>query len=84
MYRIGAHGEATEPLAGRSAHALAAAFAAGAGARVALSGQVGLLVQGDALFILPRPRLRFARQTVAETALPAVLASLALEVSWSL
>jgi hypothetical protein len=82
VYRLGVQGDALFPFAGRPAQAVAAAFGGGLGLRFAFSGQLGVSLRGDALYIAPQPVVRFVGRAEAETANPLIVASLALEGSW--
>lgn len=82
VYHLEATGYANAPFTNGSADAWTALVAAGAGARLRLTGSTWLVFDARALFALPRPVVSFAGQTVGVAMRPGALAGLSLAVTF--
>lgn len=82
VYHFDATGYANAPFTNGSADAWTALLAAGAGARLRLTGSTWLVFDARALMALPRPVVSFAGETVAVAMRPGALAGLSLAVAF--
>lgn len=81
-YRIGARATATDPFRATSDTAVCALAMAGGGIRFGATEDFALLGEADAIFVTPRPALRFVDDSVAKTGRPIVAFTLGAELGW--
>jgi hypothetical protein len=82
IHRIGARGEAAEPLRSEGADRVGFLASLGLGLRWYASRELRLLGEMNAAVVAPRPVLRFAGRSSAATPEPLLFGVVALELAW--